>query len=136
MADLGGDVVDLTDNQGPIACEVAGIKIVLRRIQQADLPEIHRLMLAVPWPTTLEDVEDCFAVRRDCQFGAFLMDEPSKTICKFIHYVIYRCSDKTQRQSAVFDRHRPDLVLTLCFSALCRHRLGRQSRLLDVVPYG
>ena len=83
MADMD-DVVDLTDKQGPIACKVAGIKIVLRRIQRADLPEIHRLMLAVPWTTTLEDVEDCFAVRQDCQFGAFLLDEPSKLICKFV----------------------------------------------------
>ena len=80
------DVVDLTDKNGPIACEVGGIKIVLRRIQQADLPEIHRLMLAVPWSTRLEDLEDCFAVRQDCQFGAFLMDEPSKLICKFVCY--------------------------------------------------
>ena len=136
MADLGDDdVVDLTDKQGPIACEVGGIKIVLRRIQAADLPEIHRLMLAVPWPTTLEDVQDCFAVRPDCQFGAFLLDEPSKLICKFVHFVV-GCSDETQEQSAVFDRHSPDLVLSLGFSALCRHRLGRPSRLLDVVPYG
>ena len=80
-ADLD-DAVDLTDKNSPIACEVSGIKIILRRIQRADLPEVHRLMLAVPWPTPLEDLEDCFAVRQDCQFGAFLMDEPSKIICE------------------------------------------------------
>ena len=107
------DVVDLTDKNGPIACEIGGIKIVLRRIQRADLPEIHRLMLAVPWPTTLEDVDDCFAVRQDCQFGAFLLDEPSKMICKFVRTSWLGARTRHQEQSAVFDRHSPNLVLTL-----------------------
>ena len=84
VADLD-DVVDLSNKKGPIACEAGGIKIVLRRIQRADLPEVHRLMLAVPWPTQLEDLEDCFAVRQDCQFGVFLLEEPSRMIYKLIH---------------------------------------------------
>ena len=75
-------VVDVSDKNGPIACRVAGIRITLRRLTRTDLPELHRLIQAVPWSITLEDLEDCFAVRQDCQFGAFLMDEPLKMICK------------------------------------------------------
>ena len=82
MSDLDDVVVDLSDKNGPIACRVAGIRITLRRLTRADLPALHRLIQAVPWSTTLEDLEDVFAVRQDCQFGAFLTDEPLKMICK------------------------------------------------------
>ena len=76
------DVINLSDNEEPIVCEAGGVKIILRRIKQADFKELHRLMLEVPWNTLLDDVEDCYAVRQDCQFGAFLLDEPHKMICK------------------------------------------------------
>ena len=39
------DVINLSDIEGPIVCEVGGIQIILRRIKQADLKELHRLML-------------------------------------------------------------------------------------------
>ena len=83
------DVIDLSDNDGPIICEAGGVKIILRRIiRQADFKELHRLMHGPPFNTLLEDVEDCYAVRQDCQFGAFLFDEPHKMICKSMRITV------------------------------------------------
>ena len=76
------DVINPSDNKGPIACEVGGIKIILRRVKQTDLNELYRLMREARWGYLPEDLEDCFAVRQDCQFGAFLLDKPCKMIGK------------------------------------------------------
>ena len=57
--------------------------VILRRITENDLKEIHRIMRLVPWSTKIEDIADGFKERPDALFGAFLKDKPNQIVCKY-----------------------------------------------------
>lgn len=70
---------------GPVVYDVGPVKIVLRRVTEGDLKEVHRLMGSVPWNTLYQDVADIHSVRSDMQVGAFLLENKETLICKLEH---------------------------------------------------